>query len=185
MFNEQILIGNVGNDAELRVLPSGTQVANFSMATNYSFQRNDGEWIQETEWFKVAVWGNPAPRIAERFKKGTSVFVIGRLSTEQFSDKKGINRTNLKINASRAIALPKGVCANCGFNPNQNQNNGQGQAQGQGHAHQAAPQQSQSPAVYNQNQGYDNQSGAPASAPTTPQPQQEQYPPEDLEDLPW
>ena len=169
MFNQQVLIGNVGSDAQLNMLPSGAQVVNFSMATNHSWKRQDGEWEQETEWFRVDVWGQQAAGIAEKFKRGTMVCVIGRLSTEEFTDKNGQTRTSLKVRGSRAFALPKGTCPQCGYSQSQNQTQ-QNQEGNQP--------QGQSPAVYNP--------ASPPASETAPAPSYGDRPVEnDLEDLPW
>ena len=78
-INKICLIGNLGKDAEMRQTTGGASYCHFSMAT--SERRKQGEqWIEETEWHTIKVWGKSAPRAAE-LKKGGSVYVEGRLSS--------------------------------------------------------------------------------------------------------
>ncbi len=103
-LNLILLIGNAGRDAELRYTPSGAQVANFSMAVSRSYQVNN-EWQQTTEWFNVAAWGRQAENVAQRVRRGSRVFVEGRLSTRQYTTQTGESRTSLEVNAFRVMNL--------------------------------------------------------------------------------
>ena len=103
-LNQILLIGNAGRDAELRYTPNGAAVANFSIAVNRRYQVRD-EMREDTEWFNVAAWERQAEFVAERVKRGTRVFVDGRLSTRQYTAGNGETRTSLDVNANRVIAL--------------------------------------------------------------------------------
>jgi single-strand DNA-binding protein len=74
------IIGNLGRDAEMRYTVGGQPVTNFSVATSRSYKKND-EWIEETEWVNVTVWGDKAERAAEYLRRGNKVYVQGRLKT--------------------------------------------------------------------------------------------------------
>ena len=84
------IIGNLGRDPELRYTPNGRPVASFTVAVNQS-QKNQqtGEWVEETDWFRVSVWGDRAERMAESLRKGNKVFVEGRFKTRQFEGRDG------------------------------------------------------------------------------------------------
>lgn len=103
-LNLILLIGNAGRDAELRYTASGRAVANFSMAVNRSYRVND-EWREETEWFNVASWGQQAESVANSIRRGSRVFVEGRLSTREWTNQSGLTRTSLEVNAFRVINL--------------------------------------------------------------------------------
>jgi single-strand DNA-binding protein len=95
--NKVILIGNLGADPEIRHLPSGSSVANFNIATSESYTNKNGERVTQTEWHRIELWDGLA-KVAEQYlKKGNSVYVEGRLRTETYTDKEGINRSTVKI----------------------------------------------------------------------------------------
>ena len=103
-LNQILLIGNAGRDAELRYTPKGSAVANFSMAVNRRYQVQD-ETREDTEWFNVAAWERQAEWVSERVKRGTRVFVDGRLSTREYTSGNGETRISLDVNAKRVIPL--------------------------------------------------------------------------------
>ena len=94
--NKVILLGNLGGDPELRHTPSGQAVANFNLATNDRVQR-DGNWEDRTEWHRVVVWAKLAERCNEYLKKGSSVYLEGRIQTRKWQDKEGGNRYTTEI----------------------------------------------------------------------------------------
>ena len=90
-INKVILFGNLTRDPELRALPSGMNVSNFSIATNRVFRDRDGKKQEQTEFHNVVVFGRTADTVGQYLKKGSSVFVEGRLQTrswEQNGEKK-------------------------------------------------------------------------------------------------
>ena len=78
MYQKLTLVGNLGNDPELRLLPDGKQVANFSLATNRRWNEG-GEKKSETMWFRISVWGKQAEAVNQYLVKGRQVLVEGRL----------------------------------------------------------------------------------------------------------
>lgn len=97
-INKVILVGNLGKDPEVRYLEGGTAVANFSVATSETFKdKNSGERKTITEWHNVVLWRGLA-EIAEKYlKKGSQVFIEGKLKTRQWQDKDGHNRYTTEI----------------------------------------------------------------------------------------
>ena len=79
MFHRIIIVGNLGRDPEMRYLPNGTPVTNFSVATNRTYTNANGERVQETIWFRVAAWGKQAETVNQYLHKGSRVLVEGRL----------------------------------------------------------------------------------------------------------
>lgn len=99
MFNKVTLIGNLGKDPELRYTPSGTAVANFSMATSRSWKGKDGEKHTETEWHRITVWGGLAEIAGEYLKKGSRVLIEGRIHYDSY-EKDDVKRYTTEIIAS-------------------------------------------------------------------------------------
>jgi single-strand DNA-binding protein len=95
--NKVILLGNLGSDPEIRSLPSGSKVASFSIATSEAYNNKDGQRVEQTEWHRIELWDNLA-NIAEQYlRKGNSVYVEGKIRTEEWVDKEGISRKGTKI----------------------------------------------------------------------------------------
>ncbi len=105
-LNLILLIGNAGRDAELRFTATGRQVASFSMAVSRRWQANN-EWQEETEWFNISTWGQQAESVANSVRRGSRVFVEGRLSTREYTNQAGLSRTSLDVNAFRVINLTR------------------------------------------------------------------------------
>lgn len=107
------IIGNLGRDPEMRYTPAGKAVTEFSVAVNQSKRdQQTGEWSDETDWYRVTVWGERAERIAELVHKGSKVFVSGRFRARPFEDKQGVQRTSLDISADDVVSLdPKQAAA--------------------------------------------------------------------------
>lgn len=89
MFNKVFLIGNLGQDPEVRHTNSGQAVANLRVATSRKFKDKDGTWQEQTEWHTVACWGRTAETAGQYLRKGSKVFVEGRLQTRSWDDKEG------------------------------------------------------------------------------------------------
>jgi single-strand DNA-binding protein len=87
--NKVILIGNLGRDPEIRYLPSGNAVANFSIATTDSFQDRNGARQERTDWHNIVVWGKPAEACGQYLKKGRQVYIEGRISYRNYEAKDG------------------------------------------------------------------------------------------------
>lgn len=87
MVNKVMLVGNLGRDPEMRALPSGQQVANFSLATSRRYKDRDGNRKDETEWHNIVVFGKQAEIAGQYLTKGKMVFVEGRIQTRSWDDK--------------------------------------------------------------------------------------------------
>lgn len=95
--NKVILIGNLGADPELRYTPAGRAVANFRMATTRQWNTKDGEKREETEWHRIVTWDKLAEICGEYLKKGSSVYIEGRLQTRSWEDQSGAKRWTTEI----------------------------------------------------------------------------------------
>jgi single-strand DNA-binding protein len=99
--NKVILLGNVGKDPEVKFLPSGQAVANFSIATSDRYKDKAGEWQERTEWHNVAAFARTAEIVRDYVKKGSKLYVEGRLTTRSWDDKdtgKKVYRTEIMVN---------------------------------------------------------------------------------------
>ena len=99
-FNKITIVGYLGRDPELRYTPQGTAVCNFSVATTEKRKNARGETEEHTIWFRVTAWGRQAELAAEYLAKGRQVYVEGRLRREEYTDREGVQRTSLEVNAS-------------------------------------------------------------------------------------
>src|SRR5262245_16928797 len=99
-FNKIIIVGNLGKDPELRYTPQGIAVCDFSMATNERKRDKSGEFQEVATWFRVTLWRNQAENAAKYLKKGSQVFIEGRLSLEEWTDRDGNTRQTLAVQAS-------------------------------------------------------------------------------------
>ena len=103
--NKVILIGNLGRDPEVRYMPSGDAVANTSIATTETWKDKNGEKQEKTEWHRVAMFGKTAEIAGEYLKKGSQVYIEGRLETRKWTDKEGQERYTTEIRADRMQML--------------------------------------------------------------------------------
>jgi len=99
-FNKIILVGNLGADPELRYTPQGTAVCDFSVATNEKRKDKSGEMQDVTTWFRVTLWGRQAEVASQYLTKGRQVYVEGRLSLEEWTDRDGNRRQTLKVHGT-------------------------------------------------------------------------------------
>jgi single-strand DNA-binding protein len=98
--NKVILVGRLGRDPETRYTGSGQAVANFSVATDESYKDRNGERQKRTEWHKIVVWGKQAEIAQQYLKKGSLVFIEGRIQSREWQDKEGQKRTSFEIVAT-------------------------------------------------------------------------------------
>ena len=110
-LNKIMLIGNVGSDPEMRYTPNGKAVTSFRMATNFRYSGPDGERREETEWFRVSVWGRQAESCNQFLSKGRRVYVEGRLRSRNWEGQDGQMRTSLEVSANRVIFLDRAAPA--------------------------------------------------------------------------
>lgn len=98
--NKVILVGRLGRDPETRYTSSGQAVANFSVATDESYKDKNGERQKRTEWHKIVVWGKQAEIAQQYLKKGSLIFIEGRIQSREWQDKEGQKRTSFEIVAT-------------------------------------------------------------------------------------
>src|SRR5687768_1931100 len=103
--NKVILIGNLGADPETRYLPSGDAVTNIRIATTDTWKDKSGEKQEHTEWHRIAFFGKTAEIAGEYLKKGSPVYVEGRIRTRKWQDKEGQERFSTEIVADRMQLL--------------------------------------------------------------------------------
>ena len=90
--NKVILLGNLGKDPEVRRLDDGRGVANFSLATSETYKNKSGEKVTNTEWHNIVLW-SPLADIAENYlKKGSQVYIEGKISNRSYEDKDGVKK---------------------------------------------------------------------------------------------
>jgi len=105
-INKVILIGNVGQDPETKAMPSGMTVCNLRVATSESWKdKQSGEMKEQTEWHTVAMFGRLAEIAGEYLKKGSQVYIEGRLRTRKWQDKSGNDRYSTEIVANEMQML--------------------------------------------------------------------------------
>jgi single-strand DNA-binding protein len=99
-FNKIVVVGYLGRDPEIRYMPDGTAVCNFSIATTEKRKDRSGDFQDVTTWFRVNVWGKQAETANQYLSKGRQVYVEGRLSQQEYTDREGLKRTSLDIRAT-------------------------------------------------------------------------------------
>lgn len=115
--NKVILVGNCGRDPEVRYLPSGQAVANVSVATTSKRKdRNSGEMVEETQWHRVTFFDRLAEIVGEYVKKGTPIYVEGRLVYRKFTNKDGVeqNATDIIAGEMQLLGSRQGMGAPSG-----------------------------------------------------------------------
>lgn len=154
-INKVILVGNLGQDPEVRFLPNGNAVANISIATSESWRdKNSGQTQERTEWHRVTLYGKLAEVAGEYLKKGSQVYIEGKLQTRKWQDQQGQDRysTDIVVDMGGTMQMLGGV-------------GGRGDAPGY------APQNNNAQG----NGGYSAPAPAPAAAPASQYGQQNQY----------
>jgi single-strand DNA-binding protein len=106
-LNKMMIIGNLGADPELRYTPSGKAVTDLRVAVNNNQRGPDGEWVEETLWFRVSVWEQAAERLAEQLRKGNKVFAEGQLRVREFEGRDGEKRQSLELAFARVVNLER------------------------------------------------------------------------------
>ncbi len=107
-LNKAIVVGRVTKDLELRFTPANQAVCTFSIATNRNFKDSQtGEWKEITSFLSIVVWGKQAEVAADRLKKGSAVYVEGRLQSRNWETKQGEKRSTIEIIADRLQFLTR------------------------------------------------------------------------------
>jgi single-strand DNA-binding protein len=98
-LNKVLIMGNLGQDPEIKFLPSGNAVANLSVATSEKWKdKQTGEQKEKTEWHRVSFFGPRAETLGKYFRKGDSIFIEGKIETRKWQDKDGNDRYTTEIN---------------------------------------------------------------------------------------
>ncbi len=114
-MNKIMLIGNLGKDPDMSYTSSGIAVTKFSLAVNRVTKSSTGERQEETEWFNIVAWRQLAETCNNYLKKGSKVFIEGRLSQRKYTDNQGVQRTAIEVVANDMEMLtPKGQQAGGG-----------------------------------------------------------------------
>lgn len=123
--NKAIIIGNLGQDPDLRYTQGGTAVANLSVATNEKWKDSNGQMQERTEWHRVVVFGATAENCSKYLSKGRQVYVEGRIQTKKYTDKQGVEKYSTEIIAQNVTFLKGGDNSSGGGyqQPQNNQNN--------------------------------------------------------------
>jgi len=103
--NKVILLGRLGRDPEVRYTPSGTAVANFSIATSEQWNNKDGEKQERTEWHKIVAWKRLGEICGEYLHKGSQVYIEGRIQTKSWEDRDGNKRYTTEVIAQNMQML--------------------------------------------------------------------------------
>jgi len=106
-LNKMMIIGNLGADPELRYTPNGKAVTDLRVAVNNNQRGPDGEWVEDTLWFRVSVWEQAAERLAEQLRKGNKVFAEGQLRVREFEGRDGEKRQSLELAFARVVNLER------------------------------------------------------------------------------
>ena len=106
-LNKMMIIGNLGADPELRYTPSGKAVTDLRVAVNNNQRGPDGEWVEDTLWFRVSVWEQAAERLAEQLRKGNKVYAEGQLRVREFEGRDGEKRQSLELAFARVVNLER------------------------------------------------------------------------------
>jgi single-strand DNA-binding protein len=106
-LNKAFIFGNMTRDPELRALPSGMNVCSFSVATNRVFRDREGKKQEQTDFHNVVVFGRQADTVAQYLKKGSSVFIEGRMQTRSWDGKDGEKKYRTEIVADRVQFGPR------------------------------------------------------------------------------
>jgi single-strand DNA-binding protein len=108
MRNKVLLIGNLGQDPEIKTLESGKKVARFTLATNESFKNSEGQKVEETTWHNIVAWNGLADTASRFLKKGREVAVEGKLVYRSYEDKKGVTKYITEIVLNDLLLLRSG-----------------------------------------------------------------------------
>jgi single-strand DNA-binding protein len=95
--NKVILLGRLGSDPEVRNLPSGGKVVSFSIATSENYTNKEGVKVEQTEWHRIELWEGLANVAEQYLKKGDMAYIEGKIRTEKWTDKEGVERSTVKI----------------------------------------------------------------------------------------
>jgi len=107
--NKVQLIGNLGNDPEMKKLDSGRSVLKTTLATNENYTNTQGEKVSETQWHKLVAWGKTAEKMDKLLKKGSEVALEGKLTHRSYTDDKGVVRYITEVIVNEFMLLNRGA----------------------------------------------------------------------------
>jgi len=116
-INKVILVGNLGRDPEIRTLENGSKVAQFSIATTESYKDKAGNWQDQTEWHNIVVWRYLADKAENSLKKGSKVYLEGKIRTRSWTDKDNNTRYTTEIIGDKMLVLDKREGGNGNYPP--------------------------------------------------------------------
>ena len=105
--NKVILVGNLGKDPEVNHLESGVSVARFSLATSESYKNKEGNRVDQTEWHNIVMWRGLADVAEQYLKKGSRIYVEGKIRTQSWQDKEGNTKYTTEIVADNMVMLDR------------------------------------------------------------------------------
>ena len=115
MYQQITIVGNLGNDPDMRFTPNGQAVTSFSVAANFTYTNNSGQKVDETAWFRISVWGAQAESCNQYLSKGRPVLVVGRLRPDPqtggprvYTRQDGTTGASFDVTASNVRFLPGG-----------------------------------------------------------------------------
>jgi single-strand DNA-binding protein len=174
--NKVILVGNLGNDPEVRYMPNGNAVANLSIATSESWKDQQGQLQEKTEWHKVTMYRRLAEIAGEYLKKGSQIYLEGKLQTRKWQDKQGNDRYTTEVIADQLQMLggrnESGGGGQSGGGQGGYQQSPQGGQNNQGGYQQSGGQSNQGGGQSNQGGGQSNQGGGGYQQPSQQAPKQ-------------
>ncbi|XXQ67774.1 single-stranded DNA-binding protein [Neisseriaceae bacterium B1] len=179
-LNKVILIGRLGRDPEVRYMPNGEAVCNFSVATSETWNdRNSGQRQERTEWHNITLYRRQAEVAGQYLRKGSQVYLEGKIQSRKYTDKQGMERVAYDIICNEMKMLDT-KNSNQGSSAEYQEGGYQG---GYQNDYQAAPRQNAVPQQYqNQNNGY-NASAEPPAAPVQRQAKQLHAPAAPVDDI--
>src|SRR3954462_5660819 len=104
-LNKAMLIGNVGQDPEIRTIPNGARVAQFSVATSRRWNDKNGQQQEKTEWHRIVAWEKLVEIIEKYVKKGDRIYVEGEIEYRQYQDKDGVTKYATEIRAREVLLI--------------------------------------------------------------------------------
>ena len=122
-LNKVMIIGNLTRDPELKTTPTGSQVASFSVATSYNWTDQGGQKQDRSEFHNIVAWRKLAEIIGQYLKKGSKVYIEGRLQTREWTGQDGVKRYRTEIIAENMIMLDRaGQAGNSNYQPKSDNN---------------------------------------------------------------
>lgn len=111
MKNRVTLIGNLGQDPEIKSIHSGRKMARFRLATNEKYKNAKDEWIEDTQWHSIIAWGKQAESVEKTLHKGSEIMLEGKLTHGEYTDKDGVKRYTTEVELQSFLLFDKKATA--------------------------------------------------------------------------